>query len=155
MAGQMNHRGTILPQDSALETDFNDMGVPESLSQTEIDEYLSNDERPAAERLTRLLEYRDELLARQTADFADNDSSALLHEVEGAIRQLRGLIDERDSEDEDFLGFDTATDLDPSDHSETLSPDGDERAEREEHELESIEDDFENGETPNSERRTH
>jgi hypothetical protein len=138
MAGQTNHRGTILPQDSGLEADFNDLGIPEALSQSEIEEFLSNDERPASERLERLKEFRDELRSRSSADVADSDTSALLREVENTIAQLGGLIEERDSEDEDFLAFDTVIGGEPGDHSETLAPDDDERADREDQELESL-----------------
>ena len=142
MTRDLNRRGTILPQDSGLDADLNDLGIPEALSQAEIDELLNSDERPAEERLDRLLEFRDELVGRASADVADHDARSLLREVQNAIVELRGMIEERDSEDEDFVGFDATTDLDPADHSEVLSPDDDERAEREDEEMESLEDDL-------------
>ncbi|RUT28209.1 hypothetical protein EMQ25_17585 [Arsenicitalea aurantiaca] len=114
---RLNHQGTVLPQNTGLDDDAFPPGIAQPVSQTEIDEFLYSDERPAEERVARLREMREEVAARETADLGTDDPGALLRELDDAIERL---------EESWASGEPTSFDHDPADHRETLAPDSDE-----------------------------
>jgi hypothetical protein len=123
------HPGRVLPQDVVTPDGGGDMMTALPVSQSEVEELLYGDDRPASERIERLQELAAQLRDKQPADFGDNDPGALLGEIDAAIARLsEGFERELDVE----FGEPTMDD-DPLDHRETLSPDSDE--------LEEIEDD--------------
>lgn len=111
------------PEDKILARDLTDddenmpSGNADPFTETELDDLLYGEGDPE-ERMARLLDLRNILVARQSAEFADRDAEELLADVDRAILTLRGS---RGSPVElaDFEGEDT-------DHRETLSPDSDE-----------------------------
>lgn len=120
---------TFVPQDLDMDGDgdVNDMGLAETISQTEIDDLLYSDALPAEERLARLNEIREQLRARRVSEMGDDDASGLLIEVLRAIDELKGSLGEREDEPDAYAPLDPPLDIDPSDHIETLSPDDSER----------------------------
>ena len=116
------HPGRILAQDFVPPDGSGDMLTALPFSQAEVEELLYGDDRPPAERMTRLQEFAAMLRDDEPGDFGDNDPKSLLGEVEEAIARLSGDLD-RDPD----LAADTVTaDGDPLNHRETLSPDSDE-----------------------------
>ena len=123
------HPGRILAQDFIPPDGSGDMLTALPVSQAEIEELLYGDDRPSAERVTRLQELAAALREDEPGDFGDNDPKALLGEVDEAIARLSGDLDR----DPDLEGDTVTADDDPLNHRETLAPDSDE--------LEAIEDD--------------
>lgn len=118
MAQQHDHPGSLVPQ----ETNFDNAdtpGIAQPYSQTEIEDLLYGDDRPVADRVARLREMRDELAARESGDFGDEDPAAMLNEVDRALEELLGDADNLD-ETGDTAAFMSA---DPADHLDALSPD--------------------------------
>ncbi len=118
MAQNHDHPGSLVPQ----ETNFDNAdtpGIAQPYSQSEIEELLYGDDRPVEDRVARLREMRDELAARESGDFGDEDPAAMLDEIERAIEELQG-----DADNLDETG-DTAAVMsaDPADHLDALSPD--------------------------------
>jgi hypothetical protein len=116
-----HHHGTMMPQ----ETDFDNAdqpGIAQPFSQTEIEELLFGDDRPAEERLARLREIRDEAAARESADWGDEDPAALLEEIDRAIEALS--TDVQDADDTiDYANLSAPLERDPDEHLDALSPD--------------------------------
>lgn len=123
------HPGRVLPQDFVPQDGGGDMMTALPISQAEIEELLYGDDRPAAERVERLVELAESLRGRESGDFGDNDPGRLLSEIDAAIARINGALDPDVEVDEPTM------DGDPLDHRETLSPDSDE--------LEAIEEDDE------------
>ena len=131
---QLNHQGKILPQESLPGEDDDAPGIAQPVSEVEIEELLYEEDRPAEERLARLRELRDDLMARETADFSgDDDPQSLLLEVDRAIDRLQRLESDPD------MGLPAS--FDPTEHRETLSPDDDELVALNEEDEESVEED--------------
>lgn len=132
----LNHRGTVLPQNTGRDDDAAfQPGIAQPVSQAEIEDLLYADDRPVAERVERLREIRDELAMRESADLVGTDSDRVLGEIEEAIARLEGADPDAEGA---YAELEGATMIDPNDHSETMSPDGDERAAREAEELDSL-----------------
>jgi hypothetical protein len=130
------HPGRVLAQELVPPDGSGDMLTALPLSQSEIDELLYGDDRPAGERIERLQELAGQLRDQQTGDFGDNDPGALLREIDAAIARLSDGFD-RDLD----VAFDEPTmDDDPLDHRETLAPDSDELEEIEEDDEASLSD---------------
>ena len=129
-----NHPGHIIAQDTedsdAVEETLT--GLP--ISQSEIDELLYGDDRPAAERIARLRELAGDLRAFAAGEVDGEDMRILIASIEEAIRTL-----ETKSR---FVGEPGMLDEDPLDHRETLSPDSDEYEEIEQEDEQSVEDDI-------------
>lgn len=116
---QTHHHGTMLPQDTNFDN-ADQPGIAQSFSQSEIEELLFGNDRPLADRLARLREIRSELVARESADWGDDDPQALLVEVDRAIDALStDSADANDTDDYASLSapFESEPDLD------SLSPD--------------------------------
>src|SRR5688572_2024508 len=144
-----NHPGHILPQDTQPGDANEEVNLGQPVSLTEIEDLLYGDDRPAEHRLERLRELAEELRTRAAGDIADDDTGAVLQEVERAIATL-----ETKSQ---FVGEPGALDEDPLAHRETRSPDSDELEEIEEEDEESIEEDIGDSEAArgSSYRRPH
>lgn len=116
--------GTMVPQ----ETNFDNAdqpGIAQPYTQSEVEELLYGNDRPASERLARLRELRDESAIRESGDWGDQDPAAMLDELDRAIDELSATI--ANSEDnEDFAGLATTFDNDPAERLDTLSPDDEE-----------------------------
>jgi len=117
---QINHQDAIV---TARDTLFGDddtegrTGAALPVGKDDIDELLYSEGLPQAERLERLRQLRDEMVAAGAADFAGNDAAGLRGEIDRAISELEALPGE---------GMDPASvDHNPEDHRETLSPDDD------------------------------
>ena len=116
-----HHNGTLLPQD----TDFDNAdqpGIAQPYTQSEIEDLLYGQDRPASDRLARLLELRDESAARDSADERGEDAAALWSEVDRAIAELSGTLDNADDGD-DYAGLAAPLLGDQGDRLDTLSPD--------------------------------
>lgn len=127
---QLNHVGSVLPQNSGLDDDAYQPAIAQPVSQAEIEEFLYGENRPAEERIARLREFREELTARENADLGDDDPHALRAEIDRAIASLEAPAG---------LGDVAMLDDDPLDHRETLSPDSDELESINEEDEESLE----------------
>ena len=130
------HPGRILAQDFVPPDGSGDMLTALPVAQAEIEELLYGDDRPPAERVTRLQELAAALREDEPGDFGDNDPKALLGEVEEAIARLTGDL----NRDPDLAGDTVSADDDPLSHRETLSPDSDELEAIEEDDEESLSD---------------
>lgn len=121
MAQHQDHHGTMVPQ----ETNFDNAdqpGIAQPYTQTEVEELLYGNDRPASERLARLRELRNESAIRESGDWGDQDPAAMLEELDRAIDELSATI--ANSEDnEDFAGLAATYDNDPAGRLDTLSPD--------------------------------
>lgn len=125
---QMNQDGKVLAQDTDIDGD-DDEGLPGfayPVSGAEIEDLIYGRELSVAERLARLREIRDDLRAREPADFGLDDPRGLLSEIEGAIVQLESDGDsEVPPKGMGDLDSTRTQDEDPLAHRETLSPDDD------------------------------
>ena len=139
-----NHPGRILPQDSAPADAAESMIVGQAVSQTEVEDLLYGDDRPVTARVDRLRELADVLRVRQAGEFADDDTGALLDEIDRAIGELTA--------DQELAGEPSMLDgvmaVDPTDHRETLSPDSEELEAIEEVDLDSLSEDFDEDDLP-------
>lgn len=118
MAQNHDHPGSLVPQ----ETNFDNAdtpGIAQPYSQSEIDDLLYGDGRPVEDRVVRLREMRDELAARESGDFGDEDPASMLAELDRAIEELQRGTDNLD-ETGDAAAYMAA---DPNDHLDALSPD--------------------------------
>ena len=121
MADHIHHPGTLLGQD----TDFDSTdqpGTAQPYTQTEVEELLYGDDRPASDRLARLRELREESAARESGDWGDQDPASLLEEVDRAIEDLSTSMDNAD-DGADYAGLAAAADGGQGDRLDTLSPD--------------------------------
>ena len=124
MAQHHDHHGTMLPQDTNFDN-ADQPGIAQPYSQTEIEDLLYGDDRPASERLARLKELRDEAAIRESGDWGDQDPAAMLDELDRAIDELSATIANGD-DDETYAGLTTNFDNDPADRLDALSPDDEE-----------------------------
>src|SRR5690554_8187139 len=115
------HEGRVMPVDSAMGDDANPLTAQSPISLDEVNDYLYDESRPAAERLDKLREMRDGLAGLDATDMRD-DVETVLAEINAAIVALedgnRGATQ------------DAANTFDPADHSEAQSPDDDDARER-------------------------
>ena len=140
---QINEGGKVLAQDTGIDGD-DDEGLPGfayPVSETEIEDLMYG-EGPVAERLARLRDIRDDLRAREPADFGLDDPKGLLSEIEGAIVQLETeSAQEAPPANLGDLDNMRTEDVDPLAHRETLSPDDDALVSLDEQEAEYGDDD--------------
>lgn len=114
---------TVMGQDRTSDGDFNDFVITaDPLSQDELQELLYSDSFSREERIERLRDLRDTLVASESADLGSNDAASLRREVDRAIAELEDAAGETMDA--------SAIDHNPEDHSETLSPDSDEYLDR-------------------------
>ncbi|UJW84899.1 hypothetical protein [Devosia sp. SL43] len=121
MAQHHDHHGTMVPQDTNFDN-ADQPGIAQPYTQSEIEELLYGEDRPASERLARLRELRDETSIRESGDWGDQDPAAMLDELDRAIDELSATIANGD-DNEDYAGLATNFDNDPSDRLDALSPD--------------------------------
>lgn len=124
MAQHHDHHGTMVPQDTNFDN-ADQPGIAQPYSQTEIEDLLYGDDRPASERLARLRELRDEAAIRESGDWGDQDPAAMLDELDRAIDELSATI-ANDDDGEAYAGLVTSFDNDPEDRLDALSPDDEE-----------------------------
>ena len=117
---QINHQDAIVTARDTLfgdEAEQDRTGPAIPVGQDEIDELLYNEEIPAGDRVERLRQMREQMMAAGSVDGADSDSQSMVREISRAISELEGLPGE---------GMDpVSVDHNPEDHRETLSPDDD------------------------------
>jgi hypothetical protein len=116
-----HHHDTMVPQDTNFDN-ADQPGIAQPYTQSEVEELLYGDDRPAGERLARLRELRDESAIRESGDWGDQDPVAMLDELDRAIDELSATIANSDDNDA-FAGLATTYDNDPADRLDTLSPD--------------------------------
>ena len=121
MAQHHDHHGTMVPQDTNFDN-ADQPGISQPYTQTEIEELLYGDDRPASERLARLRELRDESAIRESGDWGGQDPAAMLDELDRAIDELSATIANGD-DDEAYAGLAINFDNDPADRLDALSPD--------------------------------
>ena len=121
MAQHHDHHGTVVPQDTNFDN-ADQPGIAQPYTQSEVEELLYGDDRPAAERLARLRELRDESSIRESGDWGDQDPAAMLDELDRAIDELSATIANSDDTN-DYAGLATNFDNDPASRLDTLSPD--------------------------------
>ncbi len=124
MAQHHDHHGTLVPQDTNFDN-ADQPGIAQPYTQSEVEELLYGNDRPASERLARLRELRDESAIRESGDWGDQDPAAMLDEIDRAIDELSATIANAD-DNEDFAGLATTFDNDPAERLDTLSPDDEE-----------------------------
>lgn len=124
MAQHHDHHGTMVPQDTNFDN-ADQPGIAQPYSQTEVEELLYGEDRPASERLVRLREMREEAAIRESGDWGDQDPAALLDELDRAIDELSATIANSD-DNEAYAGLGTSFDNDPADRLDALSPDDEE-----------------------------
>jgi len=124
MAQHQDHRGTMVPQRTSFDN-ADQPGISQPYSQSEIEDLLYGEDRPASERLARLRELRDEAVARESGDWGDEDPAAMLEEIDRAIDELSATM--ANAEDNGaYAGLDTSFDNDPAERLDLLSPDDEE-----------------------------
>jgi len=121
MAQHHDHHGTMVPQDTNFDN-ADQPGIAQPYTQSEVEDLLYGDDRPASERLARLRELRDESTIRESGDWGDQDPAAMLDELDRAIDELSATIANAD-DNADFAGLTTTFDNDPADRLDALSPD--------------------------------
>lgn len=124
MAQHHDHHGTLVPQDTNFDN-ADQPGIAQPYTQSEVEELLYGNDRPASERLARLRELREESAIRESGDWGDQDPAAMLDEIDRAIDELSATIANAD-DNEDFAGLATTFDNDPAERLDTLSPDDEE-----------------------------
>lgn len=121
MAQHHDHHGTMVPQDTNFDN-ADQPGIAQPYTQSEVEELLYGEDRPAAERLARLHELRAESAIRESGDWGGQDPASMLDELDRAIDELSAVIANGDDND-DFAGLATTFDNDPNDRLDALSPD--------------------------------
>lgn len=111
----LNQKGMVVSQNTGLDDGAFQPGIAQPISQNEIEDLIYADDRPTGERLARLREIRDEIRARASIDFVDEDQAVLLAELSKAIAQLAASHSQGSVHDHD-----------PIEHREALAPDSDE-----------------------------
>jgi hypothetical protein len=129
-----SHPGHIIAQDTGEDDSVEETLTDLPISQSEIDELLYGDDRPAAERIARLRELAGDLRAFAAGEVDGEDVRTLIASIEEAIDTLETKAR--------FVGEPGMLDEDPMDHRETLSPDSDEYEEIEQQDEQSVEDDI-------------
>lgn len=118
MVQHHHNPGSIVPQETSFDNS-DTPGIAQPYSQTEIEELLYGDDRPVEDRLARLRDMRDELIARESGDFGDEDPAAMIDELDRAMAELQ-----RDAQNADETGSaDALMSADPADHLDALAPD--------------------------------
>ncbi|WEK03548.1 MAG: hypothetical protein P0Y65_15295 [Candidatus Devosia phytovorans] len=123
MAQHHDHHGTMVPQNTNFDN-ADQPGIAQPYTQSEVEELLYGEDRPATERLARLRELRDESTIRESGDWGDQDPASMLDELDRAIDELSAVI-ANGEDNEDFAGLATNFDNDPADRLDALSPDDD------------------------------
>lgn len=123
MAQHHDHHGTMVPQDTNFDN-ADQPGIAQPYTQSEVEDLLYGEDRPASERLARLRELRDESSIRESGDWGDQDPAAMLDELDRAIDELSAVI-ANGEDNEDYAGLATNFDNDPADRLDALSPDDD------------------------------
>src|SRR3569833_2937108 len=85
------HPGRILPQDVKAQDGWGEMVTALPVSQAEIEELLYGDDRPPAERITRLQELAGQLRDDVPGDLGDGDGLADSKAVPPGVRTPRLL----------------------------------------------------------------
>ena len=124
MAQHQDHHGAVVPQDTNFDN-ADQPGIAQPYTQSEVEELLYGDDRPASERLAQLRALRDESAIRESGDWGDQDPAAMPDEIDRAIDELSATIANSEDSD-DFAGLATTFDNDPNDRLDALSPDDDE-----------------------------
>ncbi|UXN70742.1 hypothetical protein N8A98_06025 [Devosia neptuniae] len=124
MAQHHDHHGTMVPQQTNFDN-ADQPGIAQPYSQSEIEDLLYGDDRPAMERLARLRELREETSIRESGDWGDQDPAAMLDELDRAIDELSATIANADDTN-DFADLDAPLDRDPDGRLDMLSPDDEE-----------------------------
>ena len=115
-----NHPGSIIPQDIEPGDASEAFGIAEPYTQTEIEDLLYGDDRPASQRLERLRELREQSAVRESGDWGDQDPAATMSELDRAIDELSAMMGNSDDEG-DYAGL--APTLGTDDRLDALSPD--------------------------------
>jgi hypothetical protein len=121
MAQHHDHHGSMVPQDTNFDN-ADQPGIAQPYTQSEVEELLYGDDRPASERLARLRELRDESAIRESGDWGDQDPASMLDELDRAIDELSATMANADDGNE-YAGLATNFDNDPADRLDTMSPD--------------------------------
>jgi hypothetical protein len=124
MAQHHDHHGSMVPQDTNFDN-ADQPGIAQPYTQSEVEDLLYGDDRPASERLARLRELREESAIRESGDWGDQDPAAMLDELDRAIDELSATIANAD-DNSDYAGLGTSFDNDPADRLDALSPDDEE-----------------------------
>jgi hypothetical protein len=119
----VNNSDNLIPQDIEPGDASEAFGIAEPYTQTEIEDLLYGDDRPASERLARLRELREEATVRESGDWGDQDPAASIDELDRAIDELSALIANADDLDDSYAELAPTLDNDPNDHLDALSPD--------------------------------
>ena len=119
-----DHHGATVPQDTNFDN-ADQPGIAQPYTQSEVEDLLYGDDRPASERLARLRALREESAIRERGDCGDQDPAAMLDELDRAIDELSATIANAD-DNNDFAGLATTFDNDPADRLDALSPDDEE-----------------------------
>jgi hypothetical protein len=117
-----HHPGHIIAQDIEPGDPSEAFGIAEPYTQTEIEDLLYGEDRPAGQRLARLRELRDEATIRESGDWGDQDPAATLDELDRAIDELAAMIANGD-DGEDYAGLAPTYSNDPTDRLDALAPD--------------------------------
>ena len=118
MVQNHDHPGSLVPQETSFDN-ADTPGIAQPYSQSEIEDLLYGDDRPARDRLERLREMRTEAAARESGDFGGQDPVSLLEELDRAIAELQRDLDNTD----DTGNVDVSMAADPADHLDALAPD--------------------------------
>jgi hypothetical protein len=118
-----SHPGHIIPQDIEPGDASEAFGIAEPYTQTEIEDLLYGDDRPASQRLARLRELRDEAVVRESGDWGGQDPAATLDELDRAIDELSATIANADDNEDDYPSLAEGLSNDPNDRLDALAPD--------------------------------
>lgn len=116
-----DHPVSLVPQ----ETDFDNAdqpGIAQPFTQDEIDDLLYGTDRPAAARLSRLRELREDMAARESGDFGGPDPASMLVEIDRAIEEISDMKGDAEAGDE-LAGLEAGWDPGEAGRLDTLSPD--------------------------------
>ena len=97
-------------------------GIAEPYTQTEIEDLLYGDDRPASQRLDRLRELREQAAVREAGDWGDQDPARTMDELDRAIDELSADIGNSEDGDE-YAGLASNFATDPNTRLDALSPD--------------------------------
>ena len=119
---QLTNPGTIIPQDIEPGDASEAFGIAEPYTQTEIEDLLYGEDRPARQRLARLRELREEATVRESGDWGDQDPRQTIDELDRAIDELSATM-ANTTDLEDYAGLAPTFDMDPNTRLDALSPD--------------------------------
>lgn len=123
-----HHPGSIIPQDIAPGDGPDAVGTAQPYTQTEVEDLLYGNDRPASERLLRLRELRDEAATRESGDWGDQDPAAILDELDRAIDELTDMLANADANADvpdgvGYPGLEPGQDTDGTGRLDALAPD--------------------------------